>query len=121
MLPVFFPFGILLGDVLLLWRKGNLRESIIKFILLLIIGGFSFFRLMTTIPLSGHAIILTYYLLYEIVTNNQKSGLRIISGIVPYIITIYFKFLIWNDPLTFLSGLVFGAAVWSIKRISNND
>jgi len=111
MLPVFFPFGILVGDVINEWLKKEQGKAILLFSFVIIIGGYSFFRLISNIPLSGHAIIITYYLLYEIFYRKRVSLTRMLAGVIPYSITIFYKFLIWNDPLTFVYGSLFGAGI----------
>ena len=117
MLPVFLPLGILVGEVFCLWRQNEPKSAIQLFVTISIMGSLSFFRLITTIPISGHAIILTFFLLHEIITNTHKHLLRIVVGIVIFVITCNYKFLVWSDPLTFLLGIIVGLILWVLSYL----
>ena len=116
MIPVFFPYGILLGEILWSWMK---KEEFIALVILLfecvIIGLISFIRYSIIIPFSGHAIIITFYLIHYLITIEKKYQLRILIGIVVLGITVCYKIFIWNDPLTLILGATVGAIVSLIE------
>lgn len=118
MIPVFFPYGILLGEIVWLWMK---KEAFIEvFILLfecLVIGLISFIRYSIIIPFSGHAIILTFYLIHYLLTIEKKYQVRILIGIIVLGITVYYKVFIWNDPLTLILGALLGTLVSLIELV----
>ncbi|TFG25936.1 MAG: hypothetical protein EU533_00385 [Promethearchaeota archaeon] len=118
MIPVFFPYGILLGEILWFWIKKE--EFTFSFILLfecLIIGLISFIRYSIIIPFSGHAIIISFYLIHYLITIEKKYQVRILIGLVVLGITLLYKLVIWNDPLTLILGGILGALVSLIEIV----
>jgi hypothetical protein len=113
MIPIFFPYGILLGEVIWLWNE---KEDPYSYLLLLIecfiVGIFSFIRYLISIPFSGHMIILMFYLLHQIVNNQFKYTLRVLYGLTILIITLIYKIYFWNDPITLLLGAFLGIGLW---------
>ena len=114
MLPLFFPYGILIGELsyCLFFRKNNRSYFYILLIECIIIGGVSFVRLVAIVPFSGHALIIFFYLFHQMVNNHYKFLLRIVFGIVVLFIIVIFKFFFWNDPITFILGAVLGVVFW---------
>lgn len=116
MIPVFFPFGILLGEAILLWNEKGKEKERVFYILLLcecfIVAIFSFVRYIIIIPLSGHAIILFFFILHQAINNEFKNPLRFLIGILVLIITIVYKFFLWNDSITFFLGGLLGIVLW---------
>ncbi|MDX1798833.1 MAG: hypothetical protein R3255_09310 [Candidatus Lokiarchaeia archaeon] len=113
MIPVFLPFGILIGEIIWLWNE---KKDHIFYILLIfecfIVAFFSFIRYAIILPLSGHAIILFFYIFHQAINNKLKHPLRFLIGIVVLTITIIYKIFIWNDPITFLLGALLGIVLW---------
>jgi len=114
MIPIFIPFGILLGEVLflLLNNKEDGLSFLILFFEVLITGFLSFIRYLVNIPVSGHTLILTFFLLHETINNRSKFPTRIIFGLTIFIITLIYKIFLWNDPFTFFSGIIIGFVIW---------
>ncbi|MFX1388551.1 MAG: hypothetical protein ACFE9Z_00640 [Promethearchaeota archaeon] len=113
MIPIFIPYGILLGEIIWLWNEQ--KERILYILLLIecmVIGLFSFIRYIVSIPLSGHMIILAFYLLHQVVNNKFQYPFRFIVGITVFIITLIYKIFIWNDLITFVLGFVLGVIAW---------
>ncbi|MFW9999494.1 MAG: hypothetical protein ACFE9Q_04940 [Candidatus Hodarchaeota archaeon] len=113
MISIFLPYGILIGEVIWLWIKR--KEGISYFLLLIetaIVGIFSFIRYIINIPFSGHAIIIFFYLLHQIINRKYKSSIRILIGVLVLIIIIIYKIFLWNDPITFLLGTILGIILW---------
>jgi hypothetical protein len=78
----------------------------------ILVGGVSFFRLVAIGPFSGHALIIIFYILHQIFNDHFKYVLRIVIGLVVLTITVIFKFFLWNDPMTFLMGVLLGVIFW---------
>ena len=113
MIPIFFPYGLLLGEIIWLWyQKTNYKILLLYSIEVLIIGIVSFVRYEIAIPFSGHAIVIFYYLGHQMFNNRNKYKLRIIIGILVLVITFIFKFFIWNDYITFILGGLLGCLIW---------
>ncbi|MFX1323707.1 MAG: hypothetical protein ACFE8N_02050 [Promethearchaeota archaeon] len=113
MISVFFPYGILLGEALWLWNE---KKENYKFIILtfecIVVGILAFIRFVINIPFSGHAIILFFFLFYQVSNNRIRYPLRFIIGILVLIITMIFKIFLWGDPTTFFLGGLLGIALW---------
>lgn len=113
MIPIFFPFGILVGELLWMWiKKLGIHVRILLSTECIIIGTFSLIRIVTSIPVSGHTIILSFYLLHQIFSNRLHYPIRVLSGFLVFFITIFHKIFLWNDPITFFLGLLFGFVIW---------
>lgn len=113
MISIFFPYGILIGEAIWLWNEE--KEHFIYIVLFFesfIIGIFSFVRYIISIPFSGHAIILFFYLFHQAINNRFKHLLRFLIGILVLIITIIYKIFMWYDPITFLLGALLGISLW---------
>ena len=113
MLSIFPCCGILIGENLFDWihskqKRTTLLYSIEYFILSIIL----LLRIFYQIPISGHTLILGFYTLHELVTNKKQYKLRLILGFLVFGIVIYYKLLIWNDPITFVLGLMLGLIIW---------
>ena len=113
MISIFFPFGILIGEVIWLWNEEKELYSYLSLLIeCLIIGIFSFIRYIISIPFSGHMIILSFYLLHQIINNRIQYPLRFFFGIAVFIITMIYKIFFWNDPITLLLGALLGTVLW---------
>ncbi len=113
MIPIFLPYGILIGEVIWLWNEQKERHTyILLFIECIIVGIFSFIRYIISIPFSGHVIILLFYLFHQAVNNRFNHPIRFLIGIVVLVITIIFKIYLWNDSITFLLGVLLGITLW---------
>ncbi|MFX1291069.1 MAG: hypothetical protein ACFFAG_08940 [Promethearchaeota archaeon] len=113
MIPIFLPYGILLGEVIWMWNEKQKRITyILLFIESVALGIFSLIRYIIGIPFSGHAILLFFYLPHQAINNRFQYPLRFLIGITVLIITGYYKIFLWNDPTTFLLGAVLGVILW---------
>jgi len=113
MLPVFFPYGMLLGEVIYLGIERKKRVfSLLLLIECIIIGLFSFIRYVVQIPFSGHSIILFFYIVHQCLTYKLRYPMRFIIGIIVLVITLIYKIFFWNDPLTFFLGALLGIILW---------
>lgn len=113
MIPIFIPLGILIGDFFWIFLKEkDYKSASILFLECLSLGIFSFLRIITTIPYSGHTLILSFYLCYYLISNKKRDFIVIVLGILILIITLYYKIFQWNDPLTFFLGILFGIVLW---------
>ncbi len=113
MIPIFLPYGILIGEVIWIWNEKKERAiSILFFFECISVAILAFMRYIINIPFSGHTIILFFYLLHQVVNSRVQYPLRLIIGIVVLIITIIYKIFLWNDTFTFLLGAILGATLW---------
>lgn len=113
MIPIFVPYGILIGELILIWIKKTEKTIFILFLLeCVILSVFAFLRFFINIPFSGHAIILFFYLPHQIFNERIRYPLRFVIGIAVLIITIIYKLVLWNDPITFILGTILGIVIW---------
>lgn len=113
MISIFLPYGILIGEVIWLWNeKKEHNFYILLLIECIIVAIFSFTRYIISIPFSGHTIILFFYLSHQAISNRFHHPLRFLIGIIVLIITMIYKIILWNDPITFLLGALLGIALW---------
>jgi hypothetical protein len=114
-LPVFVPFGLLAGE--LLYRAlhgGGLRQSPAFLWQLGALCIVAAIRLVFgNIPVSGHALLLAYFILYQAVTRRIAHRLRLVIGLVVLAEVAYFKVFLWDDAPTLLWGLALGGAAWA--------
>jgi hypothetical protein len=113
MISIFFPYGILIGELIWIWNeKGDRTMTILFFVECLIVAMFSFIRYIIIIPFSGHTIILFFFLPHQGFNNKLNYPLRFLIGIIVLIITGYYKIFLWSDPITFSLGAIFGVGLW---------
>ncbi|MGB5911000.1 MAG: hypothetical protein WBH31_07405 [Promethearchaeia archaeon] len=113
MISIFLPYGILIGEVIWIWNEKKERALCILLLFECIsVAILAFMRYIITIPFSGHAIILLFYLPHQVVNNKAQYPLRLIIGIVILIITTIYKIFLWNDPITFSLGAIVGIVLW---------
>jgi len=113
MIPIFLPFGILVGEIVWMWiGRKDLSIRILMSIECIIITVFSLLRIVAAIPISGHSLILFFYLPHQVISNRLRYPLRVLFGLSVLFITFYYKIFLWNDPLTFILGFLLGIVIW---------
>ncbi|MHA2400939.1 MAG: hypothetical protein ACXADU_18890 [Promethearchaeota archaeon] len=113
MIPVFFPYGLLLGEVAWLWMEEKKKYIwLLLFLECIVVGIFSFIRYVIGIPFSGHSILLFFFLSHQGGNNRFRYILRFFIGVIVLTITIIFKIIVWNDLFTFLLGALLGIGLW---------
>lgn len=113
MISIFLPYGILIGEVVWMWNeRGESKLYILLLLECIIVAIISFTRYVIKIPLSGHSIIILFYLLHQVINNRFQKPLRIGIGILVLVITMIYKILFWNDPITFILGVLLGTILW---------
>ncbi|OLS20864.1 MAG: hypothetical protein HeimC3_38580 [Candidatus Heimdallarchaeota archaeon LC_3] len=114
MIPIFSILGIIFGELFFNYISKNDHNSwVILFVELIILVFLSYLRIAIIIPISGYSMILTYFLLKQIVSHKNKYKIRISIGFSILIITLYYKLLIWNDPITLIFGFLVGFFIFS--------
>ncbi len=113
MIPIFIPLGILIGEFFWIFlREKGYKSAFILFLECLSLGILSLLRILIAIPYSGHSLILSFYLCYYLIPNKKRDYIKVIIGFLILIITIYYKFFLWNDPITFFLGVLLGIILW---------
>ena len=128
MIPVFLVFSILLGELVAGYLcSGREFYSPVLTIELLFVGataGVRITSLGSLFPVSGHMVILTFFILTQVLTYRLKYKLRTLLGLSVLLMTTYYKIFIWNDLLTFYLGILLGILLflpgYRLKKSGNS-
>jgi len=77
-------------------------------------------RLTKAIPISGHAMLFTYFILRRMTVAKRVdiiSKIEISITILFILITIYMKLFVWDDTLTLICGAITGVALGMISTL----
>jgi hypothetical protein len=112
-----FPFlGMLIAEAVELLMRQNKRQAGMLIAATLALILVSHFRVYAQIPVSGHALLLSYIILRRIVQYHtataQKKAETAVAAIALLVIA-YIKLFSWHDPFTLCVGIVVGAVVWT--------
>ncbi len=114
---IFFPFGILIAEISAhCYHSGSKAlwtSNAIQFLMLCLTA---LTRLMFYIPISGHALLIGYYLPHQLFFRREKSFFRIGVGAALTAHIAYYKLWVWKDFITFPVGLGAGAAIWGMGK-----
>jgi hypothetical protein len=109
MLMAFPILGMLVADVFTLKVSNKLNvfwvELVFQIVILVFISGL---RLIFRLPISGHALLFSYFILRRIIIripDHKTRNLEFIVAIVFLVIMAYVKLVLWNDCVTPFSGL----------------
>jgi hypothetical protein len=116
MLPLFFAYGILVGEVFYDFiTKEITKNDKIYLIELFLVTTLAFLRITVGIPISGHALIISFYLLSKTITNKKKSIGKIFIGLLVLGLTIQIKISI-NDLFTLFIGIIAGTIIFILGK-----
>jgi hypothetical protein len=106
-----FPFlGMLIADLLDLYHDtGFSRRTVELACTLTVIVVLSNLRLGIRLPISGHSLVVSYFLFRRLFVdrnNNEISRIEFLFGIFVLAILTYIKLFWWTDPITLLSGCI---------------
>ncbi|MCX6353754.1 MAG: hypothetical protein NTZ78_02475 [Candidatus Aureabacteria bacterium] len=79
----------------------------------------SCFRLSLCIPLSGHSMLFSYFILRRAFLNGIPIALRkaqLWVAIIMGLILLYLKLVWWTDPITLTAGAMAGALLFAASR-----
>lgn len=116
-LSAFPVLGMLLADLASILRSfGPTFPSFELGIQILVVLVLSNLRLGVQIPISGHVLLFSYFLLRRILLRAPENPIRHIewiAAIVLFSVAAYAKLVWWDDPFTLLFGVFAGAfLVW---------
>jgi len=77
-------------------------------------------RLAKAIPISGHAMLFTYFIIRRLTVARRAgiiSKIELSITILFILITIYMKLFVWDDPLTLVWGVITGVALGMISLL----
>ncbi len=117
-----FPFlGMLIADLFDLYRDSGFSKPTIEIACTLaVIVILSNLRLGIRLPISGHTLLVSYFLFRRLFVdrnNNPISRLEVIFGILVLAILAYIKLFWWTDPITLGLGCALGFCFALIGKI----
>lgn len=122
-LPIMVPFwymllafpvlGMLVADLYAISfvSKPGAFELAIQIIILVVLSNI---RLASAIPISGHSLLLGYFIVRRSTIRFQPSvipKLEFITALIILAAVAYMKLNVWIDPMTFFIGLVIGGVL----------
>lgn len=113
-----FPFGLLVAEALIDFReKGlNIRGLTISMVLLFM-ALITCARYIFPLPLSGHGLIVTFFLLHELQQRRDGRTWKLVVGSAVLVQAAVVKLILWRDPASLLVGVGFGTISWSVEQL----
>jgi len=130
-LPVMAPFwymllafpvlGMLIADLVDLWRlRGLDRASAELALTIVLILVLSSLRLGARIPLSGHALLTAYFIARRLLFRAlppRQSRWETAAAVGALAVIAYPKLFWWRDPLTLVAGMAAGVLLAGVSRV----
>jgi hypothetical protein len=113
--PIFLAVGMLAGEVVWCILAGERIGAATLALALLSLVLLSGARFAFLIPLSGHAVVLGFFLLWY--ARRMAVGPLIVGGLL-LLQAAYYKLVVWRDPLTLSLGLLAGAALAVLHELA---
>ena len=114
-ITVFLLFGITVAEIAWEWfSRPNWRSAASYFAQFAVVVGLSLLRLALFIPVSGHCLLLAYFLLRQAITFRGQYTFRLAAGLAIFVQVIIYKWFVWRDAVTPLTGFALGALAWAI-------
>jgi hypothetical protein len=119
MISAFPFFGILLAESWLQWdEKGGrvlLGQALVIFILAAL-------RLALHIPISGHVLLLSFFLLWDMKRLDQPYLTEFLFAAGILALLLYTKVVLWQDTMTAMWGVALAIIIWSVgQKLSSVD
>ncbi len=109
MISVFPFFGILLAESWLQWQSAAGKVLLGQ---LLTIVAISILRLTLYIPVSGHLLLISFFLLWTMNDLEQPYLTEYILGVGVLALLVYTKVFVWQDAMTAVWGVALAFVVW---------
>ena len=124
MLSAFPVFGMLLADLAACWGIYRLRFATLELgSMVVLLAVLATIRLSLVIPMSGHVLLLAYFILRRVLVPTPPNRLRWIElgiAVTLYLVIVYLKVFLWGDLLTPAMGtgvgFVLAAVSWGLLR-----
>ncbi len=111
------PFGLLLAQALIEFRRYGLGWRGLQTTFgLVLVGIFGSIRWAVPLPVSGHGLIVSYFLATELSEKRPGRSWHLAIGSLILLQAAYFKLLLWHDPSSLLVGIGLGLLAWGIER-----
>lgn len=112
------PFGVLVAEGLIDFReRGMSLPGLLLAASLVALGVLHGMKWFVPIPLSGHGVVLGFYLVHEMVERREGRKWKLLVGVGVLLQSAWFKLVLWSDPASLVAGLGLGMVVWSVQRL----
>jgi TRAP-type mannitol/chloroaromatic compound transport system permease large subunit len=98
-------------------EMSTLLHRLMPVLMLLVLGLLGSIRLGVGAPVSGHALVASYFIVHELSEKRLGRTWKLLLGCAVLIQTAVFKIFIWSDAVTLLLGIGFGISAWGLERI----
>jgi len=109
MLLAFPFFGVLLAES---WLERNTTAGRILFTQTLALFLLSATRLALHIPVSGHILLLVFFLLWSLSRREQPYLTEFVITLVALALLLYTKIIVWQDWTTVIWGVALAFLIW---------
>lgn len=120
MLLAFPILGLLVADLFELYRSEGLSRSTVELaVQIALIVLLSSARLSARLPLSGHSLLVSYFVARRLLLPSfprGRSRMELWLGLGVLATIAYPKLFWWKDPITLLTGMALGAALAVVSR-----
>ena len=119
-----FPFlGMLVAELAGIVANRGLRRAMGLMTALALLVGLSFFRVAVTLPVSGHLLLIGYFISRRIFQPNRRSRetFELFAAGVALLYFVYMKLVSWSDPVTLSVGLLLGGAIFGVNRFVDRE
>jgi len=112
------PFGILMAEALIDFREHRFTaRGTCLVVSVVLLGVAHSVKYLVPLPLSGHGVILGFFLVHEMVERREGRGWKLLLGLAVLIQATWYKLFLWADPASLLAGIGLGLIVWSGQRV----
>lgn len=119
MLLAFPVLGMLVADLVDLYRLRGVSASTLELAFQIgLLIGLSSLRLGARLPVSGHALLVSYFILRRLLLRSlppRQSSLETLLAFGVLGAIIYPKLAWWDDPVTLLAGISLGALLAAVS------
>ncbi|HSK76426.1 MAG TPA: hypothetical protein VLQ45_08190 [Thermoanaerobaculia bacterium] len=120
MLLAFPILGLLVADLFDLYRSEGISRSTVELgVQITLIVLLSSARLSVRLPLSGHSLLVSYFIARRLLLPSfprGRSRVELWLGLGVMVAIVYPKLFWWSDPVTLLTGMALGAALAVVSR-----
>jgi hypothetical protein len=113
MISAFPFFGILLAESWLEWPTRRGKTLLVQLLIIVLI---SILRLTLFIPISGHLLLLSFFLLWTMNNLEQPYLTEYILGVGVLMLLVYTKVFVWQDAMTAVWGVAMAFVIWWVGQ-----
>ncbi len=119
MISAFPFFGILLAESWLAWGSGTGQVLLGQVLVIFILAAL---RLTLHIPVSGHVLLLSFFLLWDMKRLDQPYLTEFLFAVGILALLLYTKVILWQDAMTAMWGVALAIIIWAAgQKLTPSD